>query len=177
MHDEVSVAEILEREGWDEAGTKKNGRMRTMAVMFAVVMGCGLAALLVHFGSQAPQGDSALLGLPHPPPGGLAGGGVPSDPATTEVTATDTTVVVTEETTVGGTIGDGIPWHSRTRASSSTTVTATGAAEPTGPRNGGEASLTTTNSTIPGGTSNSTAPTSTTPKPPNSCVLLKLLCW
>jgi hypothetical protein len=166
VDDEVSVAEILVREGWGEPEAKKNGRMRALAVMLAVVVGCGLAALLVHFGSQSPHGDSTAIAFPHPPPGGLAGGGVPSERATTEVTTTGTTVVVTEQPSTGATIGGGIPWHTKTRESSSVTTTGT-----TGPADGGNrADPLPTNSSTPGGTSKSDT-TTTTPKPHLPCVL------
>lgn len=185
MNDEVSVTELLEREGWGELDRKPNGRMRVVAVMLAVVLGCGLAAILVHFGSLNSEADSpSVFNLPHAPTGGLAGGGVPATPTGSEITGLNTTVVVTNETEVDGTGLDGIPWHKHTRDTRTKTVTVTGSAEPSQsdePGTGGSASVTATPTAgAPGGGNDgppSSAPSKTTTTPTKGvCLLPHLLC-
>ncbi|GHF44237.1 hypothetical protein FHX82_001884 [Amycolatopsis bartoniae] len=184
MNDEVSVAELLEREGWGEPPSKPNGRMRVVAVMLAVVLGCGIAALLVHFGSQSTQADGTLFQLPHGPTGGLAGGGVPAEPPSgTETTAGNTTVVVTNVSEVQGTGSDGIPWHHWTPITEgASVVTTTDQPQPgQSQQDPGAPSLTTTpTTTSPAGGPSSSAPHSTTSTPPKtsqSCILGVLICW
>ncbi|GAB2956589.1 hypothetical protein LWP59_35155 [Amycolatopsis acidiphila] len=188
MNDEVSVAELLEREGWGDVDRKPNGRMRVVAVMLAVVLGCGLAAILVHFGSQNSEADSpSLFNLPHGPTGGLAGGGVPAAPTGSEVTGLNTTVIVTNETEILGTGIDGIPWHKHKRETETQTVTVTGSADPgqgDDPSTGGRPPVTTTPTATPGGPAGGNGgrpssdpgkpPTKTTTPPP--CVLGILFC-
>jgi hypothetical protein len=185
VNDEVSVAELLDREGWGEPDRKPDGRMRVVAVMLAVVLGCGLAAILVHFGSQDSQADSpSLFNLPHGPTGGLAGGGVPSSPTGSEVTGGNTTVVVTNETEVEGTGINGIPWHKRAWDTDTETVTVTGSADPgqdtTGSSSGAPSVTTTPTSAAPGG-GHGGATSSTPGKTSNTtivgpCLLGILLC-
>ena len=58
MNDEVSVAELLVREGWGERKPPDaRSRWRVVAVMLAVVIGCGTAAVLVAF-SGSPRQDA-----------------------------------------------------------------------------------------------------------------------
>lgn len=58
MNDEVSVAELLVREGWgDDESPAARSRWRVVAVMLAVVIGCGTAAVLVAF-SGPPREDA-----------------------------------------------------------------------------------------------------------------------
>ncbi|NKQ55260.1 hypothetical protein HFP15_20450 [Amycolatopsis sp. K13G38] len=159
MNDEVSVAELLEREGWSEVEPPRRGRLRVLAVMMAVVIGCGLAAIMVHFGSQNPQADSpSLLGLPHGPTGGLAGGGVPSEQSRTEITDTGTTVVVTNQL---GHLAAAVP----TTTKRPTTVTVTQSRDSSTPQ---LTPTTTTNSAQPSdsgsnsASNNPGAPTTTT---------------
>lgn len=101
MNDEVSVTEVMELEGWPVAPSTASARFRIVAVMLAVVLGCGLAALLIHIGSAEQRADNpnpSLFDVPHGPSGGLAGGGVPASPEeTTEVTGTSTSITVTNE--------------------------------------------------------------------------------
>ncbi|WAL66368.1 hypothetical protein ORV05_00670 [Amycolatopsis cynarae] len=176
MNDEVSVAELLEREGWTEADpAAPKGRMQVVAVMLAVVLGCGLAALLVHFGSQNPQADSpSLIDLPHGPTGGLAGGGVPSILDTTEVTGTNTRLVVTNQS---GTAGNGVPENTRHRTTGTSTITVTETGKPSASTTGSGAAVTTTDTSGPGvPTSTGTRKTTTTTTPaPTTCFLL--FCW
>lgn len=58
MDDEVSVAELLVREGWgDDESHAARSRWRVVAVMLAVVIGCGTAAVLVAF-NGTPREDA-----------------------------------------------------------------------------------------------------------------------
>jgi hypothetical protein len=59
VNDEVSVAELLVREGWGERPPPGSSRWRVVAVMLAVVIGCGTAAVLVAFGSGQVRQDAA----------------------------------------------------------------------------------------------------------------------
>ncbi|TNC28224.1 hypothetical protein FG385_07330 [Amycolatopsis alkalitolerans] len=175
MNDEVSVAELLEREGWGEAQRKPGGRARVMAVMLAVVLGCGLAALLVHFGSMRSEADSpSLVNLPHPPTGGLAGGGVPSGPAPSEVTGRNTTVVVTNQRP--GDVGAGInelPGRRPSRETATQTVTVTGSqSQQDGPNSTTSVTTTPTADSSPSNSTANTSPSRTTP----SCVLIFIIC-
>ncbi|SFK92730.1 hypothetical protein SAMN05421835_1474 [Amycolatopsis sacchari] len=181
MNDEVSVAALLEREGWVEP-RKKGGRGRVVAVMLAVVLGCGLAALLVHIGSQDPQADShSLFGPPHGPTGGLAGGGVPDEPTGSQRTAGSTTVVVTNVSEVEGTGRNGLPWHEREAETTSSTSTSTDPSAPgQEPGSGTTSPVTTTPTTTPpaggvGGSHNPAPPPSSSSKPRPSCLLV--ICW
>lgn len=176
VNDEVSVAELLEREGWQEDPSAASSRFRVVAVMLAVVLGCGLAAILVHLGSQAQQADSpnpAIFDLPHGPTGGLAGGGVPAGPEETEVTGTTTSITVTNEAAPGG--SNGIPWAARHRRTSTVPVT----------QADGQPSVTQSLAPpgVPGdtGTPGGTPPSQTPPSgshapPPAPCLLGLLLC-
>ncbi|MFI5605722.1 hypothetical protein [Amycolatopsis sp. NPDC051903] len=54
VDEEVSVADLLVREGWGERlPPPSRSRWRMVAVMLAVVVGCGAAAVLVGFGTTA----------------------------------------------------------------------------------------------------------------------------
>jgi hypothetical protein len=54
VNEEVSVADLLVREGWGErVPPPSRSRWRMVAVMLAVVVGCGAAAVLVGFGTTA----------------------------------------------------------------------------------------------------------------------------
>ncbi len=57
MNDEVSVAELLVREGWGDEHPAARSRWRVVAVMLAVVIGCGTAAVLVAF-NGTPREDA-----------------------------------------------------------------------------------------------------------------------
>lgn len=125
MNDEVSVAQLHERAQWPEAPSAARSRFGVVAVMLAVVLGCVLAALLVHIGAEEQRADSsdAAFNMPHGPKGGLAGGGVPPTPEQTEVTGTSTSITVTNEAPPTERTNE-LPWithHQRTN-----TVTVTG---------------------------------------------------
>jgi hypothetical protein len=92
VNDEVSVAELLVREGWGDRPVQS--RWRVVAVMLAVVIGCGAAAVLVAFSSGQVRQDAApvdqiqVIPMPQrttglggadqatdsPPDGGIGGG-------------------------------------------------------------------------------------------------------
>ncbi|MFJ9784160.1 hypothetical protein ACIRSS_31585 [Amycolatopsis sp. NPDC101161] len=171
MNDEVSVAELLVREGWGERSGPGQSRWRVLAVMLAVVIGCGAAAVLVGLGGKGrqdaspvdqiqvipfPQRTTGLGGADQatdsPPEGGTGGGdvvpgvGVPRE-TVTEVPGTDPT----------------------TRSSS-------GAATPTTtPTSGDPSSSVTSTTTTPPAGQQPTHP-ATPPAPPRpSCILI--ICW
>ena len=169
MNDEVSVAELMEREGWTEADRRPRGRLRVLAVMTAVVLGCGLAALMVHIGSHAPEADGpSVLDMPHGPTGGLAGGGVPASPSPTERTDTESTVVVTNQ---AGPVFAGVPWTTERSASRTKTVTETGPSVT--PTTESKSETASTSSTAPGGGIESSTPGNAhPPTTPSNCWLL-----
>ncbi|HVV11713.1 hypothetical protein [Amycolatopsis sp.] len=171
MNDEVSVAELLEREGWRQAGPAKKRRLPMLAVMLAVIVGCGLAAVLVHFGSRDPQADSpALLNVPHLPTGGLAGGGIPWE-TPSEVTGTESSVVVTNEAPPDRSTDSSTTSRSSSHHTQTQTITVTG--EPSE----GDSTAPTTNSSNPGNSSaDSTTSTPGDTSTPPSCRLF-ILCW
>ena len=89
VDDEVSVAQLLEREGWDEHEPPRPGsRLRVLAVMGAVVLGCGIAAVLVR---PAPEGEPQALWPEETNlievPGTPTGGGLPGSVALTATVA------------------------------------------------------------------------------------------
>ncbi|KAA9154181.1 hypothetical protein FPZ12_032620 [Amycolatopsis acidicola] len=172
MYDEVSVTELLEREGWTPAERPRKKRLPTVAVMLAVIVGCGLAAVLVHFGAQDPQADSpSLLNVPHLPTGGLAGGGIPWDTGS-EVTGTESSIVVTEEAPPQRSTTSTTSSRSRTRHTETSTVTVTGQSAESS-----DSSVTTTNGNNPGsGTSSSPSSASSTATSKPGCWLLPLFC-
>jgi hypothetical protein len=175
VNDEVSVTELLEREGWREVDPAPKGRMRVVAVMLAVVIGCGLAALLVHFGSQNPQADGpSVFDTPHGPTGGLAGGGVPASPYETDVTSTGTSVVVTNEAAPGI---DAIPWRTKHRATDTQTVTVTESSTTPSSTAGNETSATPTGASQSGGSSQPTSGTkNNNPSRPIPTICLLSVC-
>ncbi|WP_027945163.1 hypothetical protein [Amycolatopsis taiwanensis] len=122
MNDEVSVTEVMDRDGWPEAPSTASARFRVVAVMLAVVLGCGLAALLVHIAAEEQRADNsgpAVFDLSHGPRGGLAGGGVPASRGETTVTGTSTSITVTNQAPPPG--PNELPWTPR--QSRPTTVT------------------------------------------------------
>lgn len=172
MNDEVSVAELLVREGWGERSGPGQSRWRVLAVMLAVVIGCGAAAVLVGLGGKGrqdaspvdqiqvipfPQRTTGLGGADQatdsPPEGGTGGGdvvpgvGVPRE-TVTEVPGTDPT----------------------TRSSSAATpITTPTSGDPS-------SSVTSTTTTPPSGQQPPPPHPTTTPAPPRpSCILI--ICW
>jgi hypothetical protein len=181
VNDDVSVAALSDPEGRYDAPSSAASRFRVVAVMLAVVLGCGLAAILVHLASTEQRADDqgpSVFDVPHGPTGGLAGGGVPSSEDSTEVTDTSKRITVTNEAPPTG--GNGLPWATRRHPTSTVTVTrqsaqpsTTGVAPPPGnPRSG-------TNGPAGGGNSSAKTPppgdTTSTP-PPGPCLLGLLLC-
>lgn len=82
MKHEVTVAQLLEREGWDaRRRPKSRSRLQLFSVMAAVVIGCGIAALLVrvvHAPSPEHRAETIVedVGIVQPPartPSGVAG--------------------------------------------------------------------------------------------------------
>jgi hypothetical protein len=182
VNDDVSVTRLSEPEGQYDAPSSAASRFRLVAVMLAVVLGCGLAAILVHLASTQQRADDqgqSVFDVPRGPTGGLAGGGVPSSRDETEVTDTSTKVTVTNEAPPTG--SNGLPWATRRHPTSTVTVTqssqpstAGSTTRPPGnPRSGtnaggGNGGNSTAKTPPPGNT------TSTTP--PNLCLLGILFC-
>ncbi|MDX3187635.1 hypothetical protein PV458_04410 [Streptomyces sp. MN03-5084-2B] len=180
MNDEVSVAELLVREGWGDRPGPGQSRWRVVAVMLAVIVGCGAAAALVAFGGKEredaspvdqiqvipfPQRTTGLGGADQatdsPHDGGI-GGGTGGD-------------VVTASNEHRGTVTE-VPG----RAPVTTDSAATGTANPTTTSSGSAPSTTGGPTTTPPGNppppSGSPRPTPTpTPPPRTTCFLV--ICW
>ncbi|WP_086838192.1 hypothetical protein [Amycolatopsis kentuckyensis] len=179
MNDEVSVAELLVREGWGDRSGPGQSRWRVVAVMLAVIVGCGAAATLVAFGGKERQDASPvdqIQVIPYPqrttglggadqatdsPPDGGIGGGTGGD-------------VVTASNGHRGTVTE-VPGRDPATGTGST-GTATPTATPSGadPSTTGSPTVTPTGNPPPSG-GHSPAPT-TTPRSEPSCVLL-IICW
>ncbi|GAB2742305.1 hypothetical protein [Amycolatopsis magusensis] len=166
MKHEVTVAQLLEREGWDSRRRPKSrSRLQLLSVMAAVVIGCGIAALLVRVvHAPAPEHRAETIvedvGIIQPPartPSGVAG------PEAT--VASDEPKLVPgggawyEEETTADEPDTTEPTTTTTSKKPSTTTTANQPSDP-----GGEDPPTTTTSKKP--------PTTTTTK----CVLWPLIC-
>ncbi|EOD65712.1 hypothetical protein [Amycolatopsis vancoresmycina] len=180
MNDEVSVAELLVREGWGDRPGPGQSRWRVVAVMLAVIVGCGAAALLVAFGGKERQDASPvdqIQVIPFPqrttglggadqatdsPPDGGIGGGTGGD-------------VVTASNEHRGTVTE-VPGRPSTSDSNST-GTATPTATPSGsaPATTGSPTTTPPGNPPPPGGGRPPTPT-TTPRSDPSCVLL-IICW
>jgi hypothetical protein len=183
VNDEVSVAELLVREGWGDRPPPASSRWRVVAVMLAVVIGCGAAAVLVAFGGNErqdaspvdqiqvipfPQRSTGLGGADQatdsPLDGGI-GGGTGGDvvPASGEHRGTVTEVPGRTPATETGATGTGTatPSTTPTGAGPSTPATATG---------------TTTGNPPPPAGGHPPAVTTTASRPQPSCVLV-IICW
>ncbi|MEV7093352.1 hypothetical protein AB0M80_11000 [Amycolatopsis sp. NPDC051045] len=181
MNDEVSVAELLIREGWGDRPGPGQSRWRVVAVMLAVIVGCGAAAVLVAFGNDKVRQDASPVDqiqvIPFPqrttglggadqatdsPPDGGIGGGTGGDVVTAagEHRGTVTEVPGSTPATPSGGTGTAAPTATPSGADPSATATTT-----TPTRTG--------NPPPPGG--QSPAPT-TTPRSQPSCVLV-IICW
>ncbi|KDN16565.1 hypothetical protein [Amycolatopsis rifamycinica] len=180
MNDEVSVAELLVREGWGDRPGPGQSRWRVVAVMLAVIVGCGAAATLVAFGGKERQDASPvdqIQVIPFPqrttglggadqatdsPPDGGIGGGTGGD-------------VVTASNEHRGTVTE-VPG----RDPATTESTGTGTANPTTTASGSEppatGSATTTPPRNPPSASGRPPTQTTTPRSEPSCVLV-IICW
>ena len=171
MNDEVSVAELLVREGWGERSGPGQSRWRVLAVMLAVVIGCGAAAVLVGLGGKGtqdaspvdqiqvipfPQRTTGLGGADQatdsPPEGGTGGGDVVPGSGVPRETVTE------------------VPGRDPTTESSTDPATTT-----TPPTTGGDPSSPVTTTTPPSGGQVPPPHTTTQPKPKPSCILI--ICW
>jgi len=166
VNDEVSVAELLVREGWGERSGPGQSRWRVLAVMLAVIIGCGAAAVLVGLGGKGtenaspvdqiqvipfPQRTTGLGGVGQatdsPPEGGTGGGDVVPGAGVPRETVTE------------------VPGRTPTPESSTESTT------PTTPTSGAPGTSVTPTTTPPGGHH----PTTTPAPPPPSCILI--ICW
>lgn len=167
MNDEVSVGELLVREGWGDRSAPGQSRWRVLAVMLAVVIGCGAAAVLVGLGGKgtpdaSPVDQIHVISFPQRTTG-LGGAGQ----------ATDS---LPEGGTGGGDVvpGVGVPRETVTEVPGSTpaTTSSTDTATPTTtPTSGVPGSSVTPTTTPPQGH----APTPTPTPTRTICVLV--LCW
>ncbi|MGW4483969.1 hypothetical protein ACWEOE_09035 [Amycolatopsis sp. NPDC004368] len=187
MDEEVSVADLLVREGWGERlPPPSRSRWRMVAVMAAVVVGCGAAAILVGFGTTANDEATRLtemkvIEMPdrtdgaggvsesNPPPATIAGSGEgqdsgsSSDDETTEVSTPKITSIIDPLNPRGG----GEPGTSTSSGSNTATSGSETSTAPTGTQPGGAGN---------GSPDQPPASQTTTPKPPQSttkrpCVL------
>ncbi|WP_326567855.1 hypothetical protein VSH64_39545 [Amycolatopsis rhabdoformis] len=155
VDEEVSVADLLVREGWGERlPPPSRSRWRMVAVMAAVVVGCGAAAILVSFGTTANDEATGLtemkvIEMPDRTDG--AGGVSESSPppAVIEGQSQDS-----DSDSSGG---------DETTEVSSPKITSI--IDPLNPRGGGEPGTTTSSDsgTATSGSDTSTAPTGTDP--------------
>ena len=168
MNDEVSVAELLVREGWGDRSGPGQSRWRVLAVMLAVVIGCGAAAVLVGLGGKGTENASPVDQIQVIPfPGRTTGLGGADQ-------ATDSPP---EGGTGGGDVvpGAGVPRETVTEVPGTdpTTESSTSSATPTTtPTSGGPSSSPTPTSTPPQG---QTRPPRPTPTRPTTCLLV--ICW
>jgi hypothetical protein len=184
VDEEVSVAELLVREGWGERlPPPSRSRWRMVAVMGAGVVGCGAAAILVSFGTTANDEATRLtemkvIEMPdrtdgaggvsesNPPPATIAGSGEgqdsdsSSDDETTEASAPKITSIIDPLNPRGG----GEPGTTSSSDSSTASSGSDSPTSPTGmpPGSGGPSS---DNQPPP------PPPPSTTTKPNRPCVL------
>ncbi|SFA93416.1 hypothetical protein SAMN05216266_102298 [Amycolatopsis marina] len=137
MDDEVSVAQLLEREGWDEHAPPKPGsRLRVLAVMGAVVLGCGVAAVLVRPApNEEPQAlwpeETNVIGVPGTP----TGGGLPGA-ATVTATIADTTSVDDRASSEESSAEDGADDSSESSTPSDATSSVVRTSDPPAPTGG-----------------------------------------
>ncbi|WP_410607171.1 hypothetical protein [Amycolatopsis sp. lyj-109] len=178
MNDEVSVAELLVREGWGDRPGPGQSRWRVVAVMLAVIVGCGAAAALVALGGKERQDASPvdqIQVIPFPQrTTGLGGADQatdsPSDGGIGGGTGGD---VVTASNEHRGTVTE-VPGRNPA-TESNTTGTATPAATPSGsaPSATGTPTTTPTGNPPPGGGHPPAA--TTTQAPRTQCFLI--ICW
>jgi hypothetical protein len=177
VNDEISVAELLVREGWGDRPPPANSRWRVVAVMLAVVIGCGTAAVLVALGGKGRQDASPVEQMQV----------VPFPQRTTGLGGADQATDSPNDGGVGGgTGGDVVPGNGEHRGTvtevpgrtsapgSSTEATSTPTSTPTTtPTSGGPGASVTPTTTPPSASS----PTAAPPEPPRrtSCVLF--ICW
>ena len=169
MNDEVSVAELLVREGWGDRSGPGQSRWRVLAVMLAVVIGCGAAAVLVGLSGKGTENASPVDQIQV----------IPFPGRTTGLGGADQATDSPPEGGTGG--GDVVPGVGVPRE----TVTEVPGSDPTTESSTDPATTTTTSTS--GDPSSSVTPTSTTPPqvpPPaptttptkrTTCVLV--ICW
>ncbi|WP_340686800.1 serine/threonine protein kinase [Amycolatopsis coloradensis] len=88
--DDVSVADLLIREGWDDhEESRAKSRWRVIAVVIAVVVACGAAAVLVGFDSDpepnAAPNQMSVIEMPKRPSENGGAGATSAVPSTETV--------------------------------------------------------------------------------------------
>ncbi|MEU3768916.1 serine/threonine protein kinase [Amycolatopsis keratiniphila] len=157
--DDVSVADLLIREGWDDhEESRAKSRWRVIAVVIAVVVACGAAAVLVGFDSDPEQNAApnpiSVIEMPkRPSDNGGAG-------ATSAVPSTETV-----ETGEGGTSTRPSKTTSSRRTSSSAAQTSSSSdpATPTSSNGPADPPQTTGSTVVPQPPNPTPPPPSTTP--------------
>lgn len=172
MNDEVSVAELLVREGWGDRSEPGQSRWRVVAVMLAVVLGCGAAAVLVALGGGKGTQDASPVDQIQV---------IPFPQRTTGLGGADQATDSPSDGGVGGGTGGDVETKSGEPRATVTEVpgtdptepTTTDSASPTTTSTSGAPGTTVTTTTNPGG---HVPPPTTTPAPPRpSCLLI--ICW
>ncbi|MEU3623540.1 serine/threonine protein kinase [Amycolatopsis coloradensis] len=172
--DDVSVADLLIREGWDDhEESRAKSRWRVIAVTIGVVVACGAAAVLVGFDSEPEQNAQpnqvSVIEMPKRPSENRGAG------ATSAAPSTET--VETGEGSDGGTSSQPSKTTSSRRTSSSAAPTSD-SPDPTTPTSskGPADPPRTTGSTGAPQQPNPTPPTSTT-TPAEECNLWPKWLW
>jgi hypothetical protein len=180
VNDEVSVAELLVREGWGDRPGPGQSRWRVVAVMLAVIVGCGAAAVLVAFGNGKVRQDASPVDqiqvIPFPQrTTGLGGADQATDsPRDGGIGGGTGGEVVTASGEHRGTVTEVPGSTPATPSSSAGTATPTTTPSGSDPSNTATATPTRTGNPPPSG-GQPPAPT-TTPRSQPSCVLV-IICW
>jgi hypothetical protein len=171
VNDEVSVAELLVREGWGDRSGPGQSRWRVLAVMLAVVIGCGAAAVLVGLSGKGTENASPVDQIQV----------IPFPGRTTGLGGADQATDSPPEGGTGG--GDVVPGAGVPRE----TVTEVPGTDPTTESSTGSATPTTTPTSVGDPTSSPTStPTSTpprgqapapTPTPTRRTTCVLVICW
>jgi hypothetical protein len=166
VDDDVSVADLLIREGWDDhEESRAKSRWRVIAVVIAVVVACGAAGVLVGFDADpeqnAQENQISTIEMPERP----------SDNGGAGVTTTEPT---TQAGTGGGTGGDTSSRPTRTSSSRRTSSSA--------PRTSDSSVATTSSSErqdppAPTGSTGVPQPPNPTPAPPTTTPTEECKLW
>lgn len=133
MDDDVSVADLLIREGWDDyEESRKKSRWRVVAVVIAVVVACGAAGILVGFGSDPEQNAQekqiSVIEMPKRP----------SENGGADVTSAEPTTQAGTDGDTSGNISSRPAKSSSLRTSSSAPRTSDSSVAPTSATSSGE---------------------------------------
>lgn len=180
MNDEISVAELLVREGWGDSPPPASSRWRVVAVMLAVVIGCGAAAVLVAFGGKtrqdaAPVDQIQVIPFPQRTTGFGGAGQATDSPSDGGIGGGTGGEVVTASGEHRGTVTE-VPGRTPTTQTSAGSSTETPTTATTTGDSGPPGSSVTTTAPPAGGRPPATTTQAPPPPKPTSCVLL-IICW